>query len=539
MSDANEKPNAGGKPGRQRQRAKVVPETTPEEIRRNVIVLANGIGVTPPEEAGSKPALDVVWPLQVLARELGQLARGCELFRQGEAFVTVDSRTGELRPMDAPRFCSWVETVAWTFKSNKDGKPAFSRMVKETAALILAADSFREHIPELRGVHVVRLPVWRGQGADRTIELLPEGFDAETGIYSVDTVPFDQDWSSDQARLWMLEVLSNYPFADRRSYAAHIAAMLSPFVRLLLPTGAKKPMIVYNGNQPGTGKSTLARMALFPVYGEAPARSVDRNPEELRKVLETTAIERKPFLFLDDMGDLRSRELNMFLTSGRMSARVLGQSRTMEVPIEAQVFLTGNQLDIGRELDRRTLVVDLFLPTDPLERRFAQEITDEWLLLPETRAACLAFLWSCVRRWRDAGMPRDPEAYRPSFEAYASRVGSIVKAAEFGAPFAPRSNALGGDEEGEAMQELLKAIAEQVETGETKEFRPVELLAIAEERGLLDAIAPHAKDPRKKVGHKLREWRGRQLRDSKGRLFEFGRRDGNRGAIYPVSVMEG
>ena len=296
-------------------------------------------------------------------------------------------------------------------------------------------------------------------------------------------------------------------------------------------------MIVYNGNQPGTGKSTLARMTLYPVYGEAVAKGVNRNPDELRKILDTAALERKPYLFLDDLADLRSNELNAFVTSNSWSARVLGHSRTEEAPIESQVIITGNQLDIGAELERRALVVDLFFASDTLARRFAHEISDEWLMKSETRAKMLAFSWSAVRHWRDTNFQNDPEAYRPSFEAYASLVGSIVAAGGYPGPFTPRECKMGGDDEGHAIQALLRAAASKVEDHGTEYLRPDDLLALATELEVLDLIVRSAKNPRQSLGHKMRRWQGRQLTDDKGRLFAFGKHENNRGAIYPVTIL--
>jgi len=522
--------------------------TLPDQIRQHAAVLAEGLGITPPPEAGTKIPIDMTLPLQTLGRELGLLGRGSELFRQGEVFVTVDSRSGEIRPITAARLCSWIESVAWPMrvtqqKSTGEWIPRYSRVTKNLAQLILETDEFRQQARELRGVKLVRLPVWREPGDTRSIELLPAGYDSATGFYTADTLPFDPDLDPNEAHRWLNEeILAHYPWANEWSKAVHFAAMLSPFVQLLLPLGSKRLMVVYNANQPGTGKSTLARMALFPVLGEVPAQSVDHNPDELRKILDTCVFERKEVLFLDDLGNLRSRELNSFVTSGRWRARVLGKSQTMDAPVDAQIFVTGNQLDVGRDLARRAAVCELFLSSDPLARRFPLEITDEWLLLPETRAKFLAVLWAAIRHWCDSGSPRDPQAHRPSFEAFTSLVGSIVSTFKMGTPFAAIT--LAADEEGDAIKDLLAAAAAQVDTGTTRHFRNGELRDLADSDGLavLDLILPYkTPDPAKALGQRLKKggWIGRDdLRDTRGRRFEFGRRRGNRGAIYPVTVFE-
>ena len=432
-----------------------------------VVRVQDGKFVPVPENEPTLPHLEVSQPLNYIAQALGLAAKESNLFRRGEQFVAVDSETGETRGMTSARFVSWIESVAWPFRFVESKKvpgefrPRYARIGKDTAQLLLESDDFRGAVRELRGVHEVRLLVWRGEGGKRTIELLPEGYDPASGIFPADTVPLDHGLDPSLARKWLDDLFGEYPWEDAASRAVQFAGMISPFVRLLLPAGAKRLMIIHNANQPGTGKSTLGRMCLAGVYGTAAVKSVDRDPAELRKVLDTCAFERKPFLFLDNMTDLRSPELNAFVTSGRWSARVLGKSQTEEVNVEAQVFINGNQLDVGRELARRAAVCNLFLATDPLERKFTRVISDELLVETVTRSSLLAAAWAAVRQWRDAGLVFDPQHKRASFEAYTELVGSIVAGFGLGAPFAP--TAIRGDDEGEATQELLDTAAGSVQ----------------------------------------------------------------------------
>jgi hypothetical protein len=475
-------------------------------------------------------------PLEALGRDLGHLSRNSHLFRQGESFVTVDTRTGKTRPMDPPRFCSWVESVAWPYRPRSEGA-AFSRMTKETSGLILASDSFRDQVRELRGVSQVRLPVWRGSGGARTVELLPPGFDEASGMLCLDTVPFDEARDVLKARAWFLETYGEFPWADERSRACFAVAMLAHFIRLLLPVGEKMLHAIFLANQAGSGKSLLAQAALSPCYGEAAPQPLDGSPEELRKTLDSIAMERAPYLWLDDMGNLRNRALNSFMSSGRHKCRVLGSSRTEETRLDCQVIITGNGLDVGPEIARRCLIVDLFCAEEAAGRTFKRTISPPWLAAPENRAEALAFLWAMVRNWKERGEPVDKEATRPGFEAFAGLAGAIVRAALLGHAFAPRSALLGGDEESTAIKALLRLAAEKV-WPDGGEYRSDDLLTLAEENGLAETICPWAKNTRQSLGHKLKLWRGREMKDGKGRRFEFGRRSGHGGAIYPIRYLE-
>lgn len=526
---------------------KAAPRTRSESIKDALPALAAGAGVELPAEAQAHlPQLDITQPVRVLARELGMLSRTTNLFARAEGFVTVDTTTGETRPMPAERLCSWVERIAWTFKPANHGD-TFARVRVDLARLILAADDFRAHVRELRAVQLVRLPVWRGEGEARAMELLPPGYDEATGLFTVETVPFDEDMDAGEAQEWMLkEVFAGYPLSDAehglakcRSAAAHFVGMLTPFCDLLLPDGAMRPMLVYLANQKGAGKSTLAKMVFAPVHGIPAATNADANDTELEKIIGTAILEQRPYLFLDDMGNFKSRALNMVLTSPRVAVRVMGKSSMPELPNKMLVAVTGNMVNIGDELARRALIIDLFSAREATERTFDHPITDTWLALPETRARFLAALWAFVRHWRDMGMPRRPEAWRASYEAHAGLVGSIVLSLGMANPFAKREHGMGGDDEGEGLSELLRHIADALPDGGSDEWTVGQIAEKAERLSLLDVIVPYAKDQKKALGHRLKHWRGRILTDNQGREFEFGKRKGNKGAIYTVRMVGG
>ena len=544
MPDTPDKPKQ--KSGRSKgAKKKATPRTRSESIKAALPALAAGAGVEIPGDGASLlPELDVTQPVRVLARELGMLSRGTNLFARADGFVTVDEATGETRPMTAERMCSWVERVAWTYKPGREGK-TFSRLGVELARLILAADDFRVHVRELRAVQLVRLPVWRGEGEGRTMELLPPGYDEAARIYTVASVPYDEDMDAGEAQAWLLnEVLAGYPWAEAehglakcRSVSAHFAGMLTPFCALLLPDESMRPMLVYLANQKGAGKSTLAKMTFAPVHGIPAATNADANDAELEKIIGTAILEQRPYLFLDDMGNFKSRALNMVLTSPRVAVRVMGKSSMPELPNKMLVAVTGNMVNIGDELARRALIVDLFAVREATERTFEHPITDSWLALPDTRARLLAALWAFVRHWRDSGMPRPSEARRASYEAHASLVGSIVLALNMANPFAKREHGMGGDDEGEALKELLRTIADGIPDGESEDWTAGQIVEKAESLSLLDAIVPYAKDQKKALGHRLKHWRGRILQDTNGREFEIVRRKGCKGAIYPFRIL--
>jgi len=519
-------------------------QSTPNAIRGKLAILAAGAGVEVPAEAGTRPAVDMGQPLASLARELGMLASRQPLFlRNGETLVTVCEITGDTRPMDPPRFCSYVETLCWPYRVGRGDSLGYSRVAADLARVILSADEFRRHVRPLRGVTTVRLPIWRDGTPESGLILMPPGYHAATQMFCVDAVPYDAEADADRARGWFLETIKGFPFDGDRSRAAFVCLMLQPFARLLIPHGEKPLHGIFISNQARSGKSRLAAAVLAPCYGLAASQSLDRNPDELRAVLDAVALENAPYLWLDDMGDLRSRPLNQFMTAARHKARVKGHTRTEEADLQTMVLITGNGLDVGMEIAERSLLVDLWLAEDAAGRRFDLEITDAWLARPDTRARFLAFLFAILRHWCDAGRPIDRDARRAGFEATSRLCGSVVRSAAIGNAFARRESTMGGDSEGEALRALLRAAAERCHP-EGGEYRPADLVTLADDLALTDEICPFAKQPAKSLGHKLKLWRGRQLKDSHGRLFQFGddprkgRERDRAGSVYRVRYLD-
>lgn len=533
------------------------PEGLADEIRAGAALVAKAANIEQPEGSREIPTVRVAPPVSHAIREIGMILAPSPLFRFGENFVTVCHERGELEPMTPDRFRSWVESYLYLVKPRGEGHLAVT-MTKDFAKMVLESDRFREQIREIRGINKVRLPAWRGEtevkvsrggpfwlkkGSDLRVELLPPGYDEKTKIFTVDGVKYRPELPREEAFEFLTENLSRFPWAEeeengkRRSLGVHFAAMLGVFCSSLFKEGTVRPMIVFNGNQPGSGKSLLMRMALAPVHGE-PAESGKSRDDEFRKMLIATAKARKPYLALDDVSSLHSNDLNRFITTAVHEARVMGSDLMGDYPAVTQVFTTGNQLTLAEDLVRRSLVVDLFEPGKATERTFEKELTPDWLCLPETRARFLAALWAIVREWNEAGRPACKDARHTSASQWASVIGAIVHHLNPELkPFAKRTFSLGGDESGAALEALICALASDLPTS-GEEFTTADLIDKAEELNLLEAIAGHAKDPRKAIGHRVKRLRGRVFTDQAGRRFEFGKRDKSFGAVYPIRFLD-
>lgn len=505
--------------------------------------MATATDTPSPDDGPRVPLVNLDQPISSLARTVGMILHAAPVFRFGEAIVTVDEK-GRIDGMTSERFPSWVETYFAFFESNKDRR-VIKSIGKDLAAKIMAADQFKNQLRELKGVSEVRIPIWTGGPDSRDIALSPEGFDEGTGLFTVSRVIYQEDMTTEEAASVFYDVLKDFPWDTegqsqvqrRRSFSAQIAVMVGAYCHALFPDGTPRPMIIYNANQPGSGKSQLMRMALAPVYGPPAENGKPENEAELEKVLDSAAIARKPFLVLDDCRSIHSQALNRFVTSPVHECRLMHSQKMATVSKITQIIATGNNLTVTPDLDRRALVVDLFEAGEAATRVFEREITTAWLFAHDNRARLLAALWALVRHWRSEGMPMMKEHRRGSFEEWSSLVGGIVISCNLTNPFAPRQAENGGDEASRALALVIGGMVGEHEIQSPPIFSTSDILARAESMELLDVILGFAEHPKKTLGHRLKKIKGRHLIDSQRRAFVFGKREMAAGSKYPIRFL--
>lgn len=517
--------------------------SVPDEIRRGLAAVAHATDTPPPGDGSRLPTVPLTHTISALARTVGMILRPAPIFRLGTSIVTVDE-AGEIAPMNPERFTSWVESYLAFTRPGKDA-PAVESIGKDMAGKIMAADQFRAQLHELKGVSLVRLPTWSGEGEPRTVELAPEGFNPVTGLFTLNRIPYPGDMTAEDAwrTLWD-EGLKDFPFdlegearkEKSRSFSVQIAAMVGTYCHALFPEGTPRPMVVLNANQPGSGKSLLMRMILAPVHGAPAEAGKPETEKDFETLLDSTALARKPYLVLDDCKSIHSQALNRFVTSPVHECRLFHSQRLATVPKVTQVMATGNGLTISEDLDRRSLVIDLFEPGEATARTFKKAITPSWLFCDATRARFLAALWFLVRRWCDSGMPMMGEHVKPSFEEWTEIVGGIVTSFGMPNPCAPRNAASGGDESTRALKLVIAALVGEAHRGEPPILTTDDILGRAATDAQLEIITT-AKDPKRSLGHKMSALKGRHLIDTQGRSFEFGKRDASRGARYPITFL--
>jgi hypothetical protein len=428
-----------------------------------------------------KPAIELPCPgrpLSDFAAEVGGMLAGAGVYSRGGLAFTVDLATKQLCPVDPQWLRTWAESEVALYKQAKTaaGLSITLRhsMSLDVARALVVSPQFLEPLPEIKRFAPVRMPVMR---ADGRIELLPEGFDPETlTLTDPNGFKYPADIAPDLGAKAIRGALAEFPFADERSRAAAVAAMLTVYAGGLLPPASTNPAFIYLANAEGSGKTTLAQLAGIP-YGVCEAESKPSTEEEWQKTLLALVMGGARLLLLDNLkGHLNSPSFEAYLTATKFSGRILGVNKKFAGDADAVVLLTGNRLTVSPDLRRRCVFVELFMQELRAEDRVFKRRLDAPAML-ELQPSLLAALWCMVRGWDQAGRP-PASKINSSVPRWSETIAGIVEWAGFACPSVPADIEDGGDTDTRDIARLGEAMHLE------REYRFSELCDLCADHGL-------------------------------------------------------
>lgn len=205
------------------------------------------------------------------------------------------------------------------------------------------------------------------------------GYDPETKLY----LHMPMDWSVNvpehateteiRAALKVIaEPYSGYKFTDANSAAGMLSGILAAISRPVLDLC---PAYLFDAAAQGSGKTLAATSLGAIIEGErvgVTPFSGSGTDDELRKRFVSCAIAGSRFVCIDNItGHFSSSVLAAVLTSGKLSDRILGQSRMVDVRIRSLVTLSSNNSSCSADLMRRTVHCRIHSGSNPTHRAFA------------------------------------------------------------------------------------------------------------------------------------------------------------------------
>lgn len=455
--------------------------------------VVDGNGGDGDDEHEGKPWIELPGPgrqLRAFAHEMGNELAKHAVFRREKYPVMVNEETGMIEVIEPDEFISLAEeyTVPHKVKAVKGGyENEPMSMTTACARATLKAAEFWSALRKIERVNLVRMPVRRG-GAGGLPALLATGYDEETRTYTLESdIKLDETLKPEEGQAIIKDYVSEFPFPDARSKAVAVAGMVALYAAQMQETTASRMSFVYRSNVEGAGKSLIAQVAITPSFGLAEGQPL-ASREELRKLLDATAMNGSPYLFLDNLvGHVKSELLDSYLTTPIWTGRVLGTPKIFKAPANAMLFVTGNNITLSNDLARRSLVCNLVVEeADPDTRQPKRVMTPQFLAKPHVRGDLLSAMWAMIRGWHQAGGKPGVRRLR-SFEEWSDLIGGIVMWNGFGDPLEKPK-----DEESAAPHEvhkrqLVDELVSMIPAGASlREYRFDEILDVCRHENFFD-----------------------------------------------------
>jgi hypothetical protein len=327
-------------------------------------------------EAGDEPRTDSDRPLirmragmmpetideaedALIRADLGFYQRGSIVVRPTMTPVAISSG----RQIDAPRLVNvkahhmaeaFTKAAYWERFDMRAGDWISTDCSQRLAETYLARDG-QWRLPVLTGI--INCPTLR---ADGSILDLP-GYDAQTGLLfdpqAVKFLALPRDPDRDMALRalgFLKDLIATFPFVTEADRAVALSAILTALVRRSLPTS---PLHGFNAPTAGSGKSMLVDLAsLIATARPAPVIAQGKSEEEMEKRLGAALIAGDVLIAIDNCEEPLGGELIcQTLTQTSLKVRILGKSLNAEVPSNAAIFATGNNLTFEGDMTRRAI----------------------------------------------------------------------------------------------------------------------------------------------------------------------------------------
>lgn len=415
--------------------------------------LARAAGIEVPEAAarmasslyvGKEKSRPV--PQKLVPRVIDALRGRDLIFRMGDEVVTWCESMKGFQIMKPLAFCTWLPSTnggqvvlhaGQKKEMDPEGAPTGREVLVESdltitqASLILASEDFRRSLPEVERVAPVCLPVFDEQGA---VRLCRKGYDAAAKTWTTGEVMYDETMDVRDAVMWVHDLVQHFAWRQKeRDFAIWLAALVTMFGRGLF--GGRAPAFFVNANIQESGKTNLTWLITWAIHGNRAVKNLeDEKEEELAKYLDTVSRVYAPYVNFDNIDwggrPIKTALLDTFIQEDEHELRKMGNNTELGRYVNRTMVLgSGNNITISRDLQRRSLLADLWNPMTGQERVLPSSATlidDEFFRNEDNRKMMLSACWAMVREWDKAGRGLKPGRLLGSFESWARFAPAVV-----------------------------------------------------------------------------------------------------------------
>lgn len=494
-------------------RRRVLNET--DDARRILSEIERSLGFVAPPTASGKPVIrltDGESEIGSFCVPTFEILKPTERFfdeRQAQTIAEVRTRTGAQHGIYIKRHTAetlraalpnYVQFVVCT---ERDGD-RFKILRNDQCALLLDHRE-RSTLPPLDGI--VRTPFY-----DENLELLKPGYNRDVAlIYEGPRIQPATEFTA------FLDLLADFPMKQDGSRANVLGLVLST---LLYSITGKNPLLVVGANQPGSGKTTLAKLIGVLVDGKVPSTiTYTQDDEALEKALGAKLRLDGRTILIDNAKvssgskAIGSAVLERFITDDFLTTRLLGQSAEIMRKNDCVWMMTLNSPRLSPDLAQRALTVNLDLEGDPDKRKF--KIPDLIPHVLDHRLEYLAEFVGLIERWKLAGAPKSTALEFSRFPTWAAVVGGVLEVNKI-TGFLENHRQTVAEQDSE-LQDLLELATSNPDdwcsaSDWVSKAKPLGIL-----RSICEKPTPRSRDT--SMGQLLRRARGRRLGDEDAEVY--------------------
>ncbi|TCM62267.1 bifunctional DNA primase/polymerase [Rhizobium sp. BK068] len=467
------------------------------------------------------------------ATEAALVAAGLEIYARDtllvRPYVVEDgkTRTGRFLPVTTAYLRMAMDEAADFERFDARAKDYVAAKPPKEVAEVILDRAGRWLFPPVRGI--IMTPSLRPDGS----LLAVRGYDPQTKLYLLDpppmpTIPDTPSLEEAKAALGLLaDILREFPLVGPEDFSVGLSALISPVLR---PALGRVPLHAITAPDIGSGKSYLAHCCSVLATGHhASIITTGKDEAEMEKRLGTALIDGLPIVLIDNVSSiLKGDFLCAAVDQPRLSIRLLGHSKSVQVEPHAVMFVTGNNLRISGDVIRRTITCQLNPGVENAYERIFESspltmiAADRGKYIAAALVACRGFLLSGLK-------PVKPPL--AGFEEWSNVVRSTIVGLGFADPVRTINALRENDPERERFGQVIDAWQAAFEAREVTASGVVALANEKDSSGhvvrtdLHDALMAVAKERNGSVlsTQRLGEWlRSHQNRILDGRVFRRG-----------------
>lgn len=285
--------------------------------------------------------------------------------------------------------------------------------------------------PPLEGI--IQTPIVRSDG---TILDTP-GYDEETRLCylpnadfpKVPEIPTEDDIK--RAKAILNDPIEEFVFDTNGDKTTFLGAEMTPILAQIL--GKNRPMFGLDAPRQGTGKTHLVEQIGVIATGETPhlwPETVD--DEEMRKRITTVLQTADPVFAIDNIEHIVNfPSLNSLVTTQYWQDRGLATQKSVRYKNSTTVFLTANNLKVGRDTERRYIPIRLNARQERPWERTGFKYDDIVEHTKDMRPQIVWAILTLARNWFVQGCPNPSVTPIGSFERWTIVIGGILELAGY------------------------------------------------------------------------------------------------------------